>query len=157
MNEPSDNALHLSSEQQDCRLTGTCFCGEVAIEVMGPPLEMGYCHCNSCRAYSGAPFTSYALFASGQVTLTRGAEFLGSFNKTGMSARFFCSRCGGHVMSEHPDAGLTDVYAAILEELPFRPSCHLNYSSSVVPVRDGLPKLRDFPAHAGGTGKTIME
>jgi len=157
MTEPSDEKTRLFSEIEDSRLTGTCFCGAVQIEVAGAPVEMGYCHCSCCRAYSGAPFTSYALFASSQVAVARGAELLGSFNRTGMTARFFCTRCGGHVMSEHPQAGLTDIYAAILPELPFRPAWHLNYASSVLPVRDGLPKLTDFPVHAGGTGKKMVE
>lgn len=154
---PPEDTARLSSTMQDCRLTGTCFCGAVAIEVTGSPVDMSYCHCRSCRAYSGAPFTSYALFASSQVVVARGAELLGSFNGTGMTARFFCMCCGGHVMREHPQAGLTDVYAAILSELPFRPAWHLNYASSVLPVRDGLPKLTDFPTHAGGTGNKTVE
>ena len=40
---------------------GVCFCGAVEIEATGTPLEMGYCHCNSCRAYSGTPVTSFIL------------------------------------------------------------------------------------------------
>jgi hypothetical protein len=27
----------------------------------------------------------------------------------------------------------------------------------VLPMRDGLPKLKDFPAEAGGSGETITE
>ena len=34
---------------------------------------------------------------------------------------------------------------------------HLNYEETVLPMRDGLPKLKDFPAHAGGSGETLPE
>lgn len=134
--------------------TGTCFCGEVEIEVSGEPLEMGYCHCNSCRAYSGAPLVAFTLWPPDQVRVTRGADLLGRINKTGMSERRFCTACGGHVMSEHPDWGFIDVLAPVLPGLRFAPSMHVNYAERVLPIRDGLPKLKDFPAEAGGSGET---
>ena len=43
---------------------GTCFCGAVTVEVTGAPLEMGYCHCSSCRAYSGAPVNASSMQTS---------------------------------------------------------------------------------------------
>lgn len=136
---------------------GQCFCGAVGIEAVGTPLEMGYCHCNSCRAYSGAPFVAYALWQAKQVRISRGAALVGRFNKTGMSERHFCTRCGGHLLSRHPTLGLTDVCAAALPGIAFVPVVHLNYAQAVLPVRDGLPKLKDFPAEAGGSGETVPE
>ena len=137
--------------------TGACFCGAIAIEATGEPVEMGYCHCASCRAYTGAPVTAFTLWRDAQVKVTRGAELIAGFNKSGFSDRRFCTRCGGHVMVLHPGMGFTDIYAAMLPTLPFRPSVHLNYSETVLPMHDGLPKLKDFPAHAGGSGETLPE
>lgn len=136
---------------------GTCFCGAVEIEVVGAPVEMGYCHCQSCRHYSGAPFVAFTLWPADRVRVRRGGEFLGSFNKAGMSERRFCSRCGGHVMSELREFGFVDVYPAVLPDVAFRPALHLNYAERILPVRDGLPKLRDFPAEAGGSGELVPE
>jgi hypothetical protein len=136
---------------------GTCFCGAVGIEAMGVPLEMGYCHCDSCRSYSGAPVGAFMLWLSENVKVTKGAELLGRFNKTGMSDRHFCTRCGGHVMTRHPSLGLTDVRAAALPSITFRPVVHLNYGEAVLPMRDGLPKLKDFPAAVGGSGALLPE
>lgn len=137
--------------------SGGCFCGAVCIRATGAPVEMGYCHCSSCRTHSGAPFVAYALFADDQITVTQGAELLCLVNKTGMSARRFCTLCGGHVMTNHPGMGLTDVHASVLPDLHFRPIWHLNYAEAVLPVRDGLPKLRDFPEHVGGSGERLTE
>jgi hypothetical protein len=39
----------------------------------------------------------------------------------------------------------------------FAPAVHLNYAEAVLPMKDGLPKLRDFPAAAGGSGETVPE
>ena len=77
--------------------TGSCFCGAVEIEVTGAPEEMGYCHCGSCRSYSGGPVSAFTLWKSENVKVTKGAEFLGRFKKTEMSERRFCTRCGGHI------------------------------------------------------------
>ena len=103
--------------------------------------------------YSGAPVTAFTLWRDAQVKVTRGAELIAGFNKSGFSDRRFCTRCGGHVLVLHPGMGFTDIYAAMLPTLPFRPSVHLNYAETVLPMRDGLPKLKDFPAHAGGSGE----
>ena len=137
--------------------TGTCFCGAVAIEVTGVPEEMGYCHCNSCRSYSGGAVNAFTLWKKENVKVTKGAEFLGRFKKTEMSERRFCTKCGGHVMVDHPSLGFTDVYAAILPTLAFKPTVHLNYAETVLPIKDGLPKLRDFPTVAGGSGEAMPE
>ncbi|HXH53279.1 MAG TPA: GFA family protein [Sphingomicrobium sp.] len=136
---------------------GGCFCGAVEIEARGEPIDMGYCHCRSCRSYSGAPVTAFTLWPADQVEVTRGAENLAAFNKAGFSNRRYCRRCGGHLLVEHPTLGLTDVHAATLPGLDFRPSVHLNYAETVLPMRDGLPKLKDFPAEAGGSGELLPE
>ena len=77
--------------------------------------------------------------------------------KTPKSDRQYCKKCGGHIMTDHPPLGLIDVYAATVPTLPFRPALHVNYSETVLPMRDGLPKLKDFPAEAGGSGEVVPE
>ena len=136
--------------------TGRCFCGEVEIVAKGAPLQMGYCHCGSCRTYSGAPLTAFILWQKADVRVTMGAEYIGRFNKTGTSERQFCTRCGGHLMTGHPSHDLTDVHAAVFPDMPFQPSVHLNYAETVLPFKDGLPKFRDFPA-GFGSGETMPE
>ena len=60
-------------------------------------------------------------------------------------------------MNNHPTLGLVDVFAATIPTLAFTPGIHLNYTETVLPMRDGLPKLRDFPAELGGSGQAIAE
>ncbi|HUY03140.1 MAG TPA: GFA family protein [Rhodocyclaceae bacterium] len=136
---------------------GTCFCGAVEIEVTGTPAAMGYCHCSSCRSWSAGPVNAFTLWKPENVKITKGAEFIGHFQKTGNSDRQFCRQCGGHLMTGHPTLGLTDVYAATIPTLPFTPGVHVNYAESVLRMKDGLTKLRDFPAELGGSGLTVPE
>ena len=59
-------------------------------------------------------------------------------------------------MIDHPTLGLTDVRGALPATLAFKPTVHLNPEDDL-PVKDGLPKLRDFPAAIGGSGETMPE
>ena len=48
-------------------------------------------------------------------------------------------------MTSHPPLGMVDVFTATIPTLAFRPGVHVNYAETVLPMKDGLPKLRDFP------------
>jgi hypothetical protein len=137
--------------------TGQCFCGAVEIEASGSPEGMGYCHCESCRSWSAAPVNAFTLWKPGSVKVTKGAEHLATFEKTETSQRQYCRKCGGHVLTNHPPLGLVDVYAATLPGLTFEPGVHVNYAETVLPMKDGLPKLKDFPTEFGGSGEVVAE
>jgi hypothetical protein len=137
--------------------TGTCFCGAVALEVTGAPEAMGYCHCGSCRSWSAGPVNAFTLWKPERVRITQGEESLGHYQKTDNSDRQFCKQCGGHLLTNHPGLGLTDVYAATIPSLTFVPEVHVNYAETVLRMQDGLPKLRDFPAELGGSGQSVPE
>ena len=137
--------------------TGTCFCGAVEVEVTGAPEAMGYCHCRSCRSWSAGPVNAFTLWQPANVRVTKGAYLVGHFSKTPLSDRQYCTRCGGHLMTDHPPIALTDVYAATIPSLPFVPAVHVNYAETVLPMKDGLPKLKDFPAELGGSGEAWPE
>ncbi len=136
---------------------GRCFCGAVQIEVSGEPEAMGYCHCASCRSWSAGPVNALSLWKPDRVRVVEGAENIATFSKTAFSERQYCTKCGGHLMTNHPPIGLIDVYAATIPTLHFKPGVHVNYAETVLPMRDGLPKLKDLPAEFGGTGQQMPE
>jgi hypothetical protein len=136
---------------------GQCFCGTVQIEVAGAPAAMGYCHCRSCRSWSGGPVNAFTLWQPSAVKVTVGADQVVTYQKTPLSQRQFCKKCGGHLMTNHPPLKLIDVFAATLPTLKFAPGVHVNYAETVLPMRDGLPKLKDFPKEFGGSGETVPE
>jgi hypothetical protein len=137
--------------------TGQCFCGAVEVTVTGDPVGMGYCHCESCRSWSASPVNAFTLWPPETVTITRGADKVATFHKTDNSLRMWCTVCGGHLMTKHPQWNLVDVYAATVPSLPFQPGVHVNYESTVLHMHDGLPKQRDFPAEMGGSGQLLPE
>lgn len=136
---------------------GTCFCGAVEIAVEGEPAGMGYCHCRSCRSWSGGPVNAFSLWAPDAVKVTKGEDKVATYNKTEVSYRKYCTKCGGHIMTNHPPLGLVDVFSATIPTLSFQPGLHVNYQETVLPMKDGLPKFKDFPADFGGSGETMAD
>jgi hypothetical protein len=57
---------------------GQCFCGTVQFTVSGEPAGMGYCHCESCRSWSGAPVNAFTLWKPEALHVTRGADDIGT-------------------------------------------------------------------------------
>lgn len=136
---------------------GQCFCGSVQFTVAGEPVAMGYCHCDSCRAWSAGPVNAFSLWRPSALSITKGSELIDSYNKTPHSYRKWCRSCGGHLFTDHPGMGLVDVYAALIPELPFKPVLHVHYQESVLHLHDGLPKQKDMPKEMGGSGELLAE
>ncbi len=136
---------------------GRCYCGAVRIAVTGDAEGAGYCHCKACRSWSAGPVNAFTLWRPEAVEITQGEDQIAEYNANERTYRQWCKVCGGHLMARHPQWGLIDVYAATIPSFSFEPSLHVNYESTVLPMRDGLPKLRDFPAELGGSGETLPE
>jgi len=143
---------------------GSCFCGVVEFSLSGAPEAMAYCHCSSCRQWSAGPINAFSLWKPDSFRLTKGAENIASYdkfaaqhNKAGTSMRKWCKSCGGHVFIEHPTMGVVDVPAVLIKDFSFAPRFHVNYQETILPMKDGLPKFRDLPAEAGGSGEELSE
>ena len=137
--------------------SGACFCGAVQIRATGSPNTTGYCHCQSCCSWSAGPVNAFTLWPPEAVEVVKGRENIATYHKTDMSHRQYCRLCGGHLMTAHPPLNMVFVYAATLPTLAFAPQLHVNYAETVLPMRDGLPKLKDFPAEFGGSGEVVRE
>ena len=136
---------------------GACFCGAVQIELTGEPNMMGYCHCTDCAEWAGAPVNAFSLWSPENVKITAGEDKLASYARTPASHRRFCRDCGGHVLSEHPDMGMTDVYLNIVPTLQHQGTMHIFYGEKSMSVPDGLPKFKDMPAEFGGSGEMLSD
>src|SRR3546814_10047968 len=124
--------------------SGSCFCGAVELEVSGSPEAMGYCHCRSCRSWSGGPVNAFSLWKPSAVKVTKGAEHVATFEKTPLSRRQYCSQCGGHLMADHPPLGLVDVFAATIPTLAFTPGVHVNYAEAVLRSEEHTSELQSL-------------
>jgi hypothetical protein len=143
--------------QEGATYTGQCFCGAVTIEVTGEAAGAGYCHCKTCRSWSAGPVNAFTLWPTDAVTVTSGADKIAEYSQHDNTFRQWCTECGGHLMARHPQWGLIDVFAATIPDFQFTPGVHVNYASTVLPIHDGVPKMKDFPAELGGSGETVPE
>lgn len=139
---------------------GECMCGTIKYELAGDPQAMGYCHCESCRAWSGDPIHAWTIWAEDTVKITEGADALATFHKSpdSLSFRQFCRKCGGHLMIHHPALGVYDVFPGTVPALEFEPAIHINCIDAVMSLGDALPKYKDFPSEFeafGGTGELM--
>jgi len=148
----------------ETKYQGSCFCGEVKFTVTGKPEVMAYCHCDSCRNWSAGPVSAFTLWAPATLEITQGLDNIAGYDKnpisgdtTVVSNRVWCKTCGGHLYTDHPTMGLIDVPAAIVKGLTFTPAFHVHYQESVHAMKDGLPKFKDLPKEAGGTGEVLPE
>ena len=134
---------------------GQCMCGAVKFGVQGEPFAMLVCHCIDCRAWSASPVNGATAFKRDQLSVTEGEVLIKKYTSSEGHNRCWCSTCGGHVFSDHPAFDLVDVYASVLEGLTFKPGAHINYAQSILPIKDGLPKFKDFPKELGGSGEMM--
>jgi hypothetical protein len=136
---------------------GSCFCGAVEISVTGEPAAQGYCHCGSCRHWSAGPVNAFTLWDPKSIRITKGTDNIDTYHKTPNSRRKWCKTCGGHLMTEHPQWNLMDVYAATIPGFAFKPGVHVHYQETVLRMKDGLPKQKDVPKEMGGSGQLLPE
>ena len=84
---------------------------------------MGY-HCESCRHWSAGPAKRVYPMESQSLKVTQGTASVGTHNKTPISFRKWCKKCGGHLFTDSSHHGLVDIYAAMLPRLKFDPGVH---------------------------------
>ena len=135
-------------------LEGGCLCRAVRFSVSGPVENPAYCHCQSCRRASGAPFVAWATFRTENFKILQGA--LAHYDSSRQVTRGFCSGCGGALTYVHDQRpGEIDVVLVALDE-PFRirPECHIWVSHKLpwVVIADGLPQYPEWRRIGAGTG-----
>jgi len=128
---------------------GGCLCGSVRYRVDGAPKWAAHCHCTSCRRATGAPFVTYAGFATAAFAFTAGQPAAHA-SSPGV-ARRFCPHCGTPLTYESarwPDE--VHILVGTLDDPEsVTPQGHVYTSEQLawVHLDDGLPT---FGTTAGG-------
>jgi hypothetical protein len=122
---------------------GGCLCGALRYEAQGPPGNLCFCHCASCRRAAGATPVAWATFATDRFRVTRGA--LALHESSPRVERGFCAACGTSLSYAHAArAGEIDVTIASLDQpAALRPLAHIWVADGVdwAPLADGLPQF----------------
>ncbi|HEX2842798.1 GFA family protein [Hyphomicrobium sp.] len=81
--------------------TGGCLCGAVRFRLTGPPFEIDYCHCATCRKHTGAPVSVFLDCKRDLVEFTQGAPTY--YESSPGIQRGFCGKCGATLTYETGD------------------------------------------------------
>lgn len=81
---------------------GKCLCGEVEVHAAQVESDLGVCHCDMCRKWSGGPF--YGAHCGTSVTF-KGADAITRFSSSEWAERGFCHRCGTHLFYQYKATG----------------------------------------------------
>jgi hypothetical protein len=152
----------------DARLTASCACGQVALEVTGKPIVGAVCYCASCleagRILAGSPSapvvaerdggTEYVLYRKDRVRLVRGAQHLEEHRlkpesptrrvrATCCQAAMFLDVTKGHWLSIYRARFLNDA-----------PRIEMRVMTKERPASD--PLTEDVPNHSRYSGKFIL-
>lgn len=123
------------------KLLGHCYCGAITFEANGKPIQVGHCHCESCRRYTGAVMLSYAGYRPDQILFTAAQPT--KFTTDDGVTRRFCGRCGSSVSYEIKHSEYLYLYLGLFDQ-PERltPEVHMMYSEKIewLNVDDDLPK-----------------
>ena len=128
------------------RLRGSCLCGDVAFECVGPPLHFNLCHCTMCQKFHGAMLGPYVWFREEQFTLMRGAETV--YASSAWASRSFCRRCGSSLRYlYHKEPDLVFIAAgAFDDDLGVTPERHIFVKDKCgwFEILDGLPQVASW-------------
>ncbi len=130
--------------------TGGCMCGAVRYEVIGEPVWVGHCHCESCRRHTGAPVVTFVCFKKNQVAFTKGQRQI--YNSSPGVGRAFCGQCGTPLTwegkSNLPERGMIlEFHISTLDDPnAFVPTNHVFYKERIAwfDVADDLPRYHGF-------------
>lgn len=129
-----------------------CTCGATRVEVAGAPLVQFHCHCDDCRAVSGQPYVTVALFPRSAIRVTQGQPDTWVY-KTMQRRR--CPECQTMLFGEPPGLEVCGVRADLLPAETFRPEFHIHCRQALQPVTDELPHYKSVPPQFGGTAEQV--
>jgi hypothetical protein len=107
------------------QIEGGCLRGAVRFVASGEPLNVAWCHCQSCRKHSGAPVSVFVAFRRDACQVTKGE--ITKFNSSPGRWRGFCARCGSTLTCEgEPRTNETHFHIGAIDQAArFQPTRHI--------------------------------
>lgn len=107
-------------------LHASCLCGAVALTLPDQFDYMGNCHCSECRKFSGGDYASVGGLDGNKVTIVKGDEAIGRYQKSAETTLAFCRHCGSSLFSQKSSSGKINLRLGVLDDVPSqRPAFHI--------------------------------
>lgn len=108
------------------KITGGCFCGVVRYAADGLASPVVFCHCETCRRVHSSPFIASALVSWEGFEWVEGSESVSFIESSPGKKRYFCPKCGSHLVAMYPDAKRAVLRIASLDQRPTtKPVAHI--------------------------------
>ncbi|MCV0424818.1 MAG: GFA family protein [Roseibium sp.] len=95
------------------RLTGGCLCGSVKFTAVPTNDEMGVCHCEMCRRWTGG---TYMAVSCGDSVAYEDEGALGVYKSSDYGERVFCKTCGSTIAWRLRDGSHTSLSAQAFDD-----------------------------------------
>jgi len=136
-----------------------CWCGNVAFEFHGDPVDAKHCHCRQCQHLHGAPFQWAVIFPKTAVRMVKNIDkslhFFSTEKRIGehyVPCKVSCDVCRSPIFDEGRNTVLAYPGSFVFEQghipLDFQPTAHIFYKERVMEVPDGIPK---WSGHKGSS------
>jgi len=141
----SRHCHHGSFEDQTWRLAmlvGSCLCGSVRYECGDLASPIGLCHCRTCQKAHSSAYAPTARADRANFKWTAGANIVLAFESTPGKRRWFCPKCGTHLMAEWKDQDQVIVRIGSLDTtLEEKPVVHIwmSHASPMIEAPLGIP------------------
>ena len=127
-------------------MKGSCLCGAIEYEIDSIDMSIAHCHCRTCQKAHAAPFASTIGIMREHFRWLKGEEKLSAFESSPGKLRYFCSRCGSHLVAERVNQAHVILRVATLDEDPgITPQMHI-WASHDVPWLgyEGIPSYLEW-------------
>ena len=127
-------------------LEGSCLCGAIAYAVEAAAGPIVHCHCQTCRKAHGSAFSSVSNVPRAAFRWTRGEDALCRYESSPGKSRYFCARCGSHLMAERDGQPTVLLRLGCLDTpITDTPKVHI-WRSDAAPWYDPKTTLPELPA-----------
>lgn len=132
------------------KIKGSCLCGDVTYQFVGPTKVFQYCHCTRCQKITGSAHASNIIIDPAQFEWLTGEEQVGRYEEPGAKyfASSFCKKCGSTLPWKTQSGTAHIVPAGTLDDDPkIKPIHNIYYSDKACWYEDinSLVKYDELP------------
>ena len=133
---------------KDGKISGSCLCGEVTYQYVGPIKVFQYCHCSRCQKFTGSAFASNIIIEPSQFEWLGGETSLGRFEHPDAKhfATTFCTKCGSSLPWLAKSGRAMVIPAGTLNDDPKEKPVHNLFIANKAPWFEEVCNLKDYDA-----------
>ncbi len=133
---------------EDDKVSGSCLCGAVSYQYVGPIKVFQYCHCTRCRKFTGSAYASNIIIDPVQFQWLSGEDSLERFELTDAKhfATSFCKNCGSSLPWLTKSEQAVVIPAGTLDDDPKEKPIHNIFMADKAPWYEEVGDLKQYDA-----------